>query len=101
MNLRDDDDLDGEGDDDDGHHCLHSKKEVCGLANFPRTCRDQIFRVFILRPHFASHNRVESPRFAHQVGHASDLHDPRSPPTCQMTHVIFLNVLVQRTRYGY
>ena len=24
VNVRDDDDLDGEGDDDDGHHCLHS-----------------------------------------------------------------------------
>ena len=42
MNLRDDDDLDGEGDDDDGHHCLHSEKEVCGIANFSRTYRDQI-----------------------------------------------------------
>ena len=69
------------------------KKEVCGLANFPRTCRDQIFRVFILLPHFASRNRVESPRFAHQVGRASDLHDPRSPPTCQMTHMILANPL--------
>ena len=57
----------------------------------------------VLRPRFASlgwngarmpdivsgsHNRVESPRFAHHVGLASDLHDLRSPPTCQMTHMI-------------
>ena len=39
MNVRDDDDLDGEGGDDDGHHCLHSKKVVCGPANFSRTYR--------------------------------------------------------------
>ena len=39
--MRDDDvdDLDGEGDDDGGHHCLHSKKVVCGPANFSRTYR--------------------------------------------------------------
>ena len=40
VDVRDDDsddDSGGEGDDDDGHHCLHSKKVVCGLANFPRT----------------------------------------------------------------
>ena len=30
---------------------------------------------------------VESPRSAHQVGHQTQP-DPRSPPTCQMTHVI-------------
>ena len=42
MNLRDDDDLDGEGDDDDGHHCLHSKKVICGPAIFSRTDRDKI-----------------------------------------------------------
>ena len=32
----------------------------------------------------------EPPRFAHQVGLASNPHDPRSPPTCQMTHVTSL-----------
>ena len=35
---------------------------------------------------------VESPRSAHQVGHQTQP-DPRSPPTCQMTHVIYCILL--------
>ena len=90
MNVRDDDDLDGEGDDDDGHHCLHSKKVVCGLANFSRTYRDQIFtRIYFASSFCLSQQRprglltrwVADSEVCSPGGSPSDLHDLRSPPT--------------------
>ena len=89
-NMRNDDCLDGD---------CGQWRQWSSLPTFHIFCPylSQFMVGVIAHTHIVPTYCSGGPRFAHQVGLASNPHDPRSPPTCQITHMIACNSRIRTT----